>query len=147
VAQANREREIQDILAQRTFQRDNILQLQDAGLDLIKLTLECFNEKWPDVPQPAADPGQRQPRPVSQKAGLERRMARNQLNKLTSRLQDPQARTRVYELLELSREVIDCDDFEVANEQLHKMLGMFSKANEKILGPILRSTFPSPEGR
>jgi hypothetical protein len=145
--QAIWDREIQDNLARTAFQRDNILQLQDAGQVLIKLTLECFHEKWADDPQPIADPGQRQARPVSEKAGLERRMARIEINKLTSRLQDQQARTRVYELLNLSHQVIDCDDFEIAQAKLDNMLNMLSEANEKILGPILRSTFPVREGR
>jgi hypothetical protein len=147
LAQAKLEREIQDNLARTTFQRDNVLQLQDAGQDLIKLTLQCFKEKWPDDPRPIADPDQRQPQPVSEKAGLERRMARIQANKLTSRLQDQQARTTIYELLDLSYEVIECDDFEIAQTKLLKMQYSLSEANDKILGPILWNTFPSREGR
>jgi hypothetical protein len=61
-AQADREREIQDTLARTTFQRDIILQLQDAGQHLIELTVKCFNEKWPDDQRPVDD--------------LDRRMAR-----------------------------------------------------------------------
>ena len=76
LAQAKQEREIQENLARTTFQRDNVLQLQDAGQDLIKLTLQCFKEKWSDDPQLTADPGERQPQPVSEKAELERRMAK-----------------------------------------------------------------------
>ena len=107
MAQAKLEREIQDNLARTTFQRDNVLQLQDAGQDLIQFTLQCFNEKWPDNPRPTTDPDQRQPQPVSEKAELDRRMARVRVNKLTSRLQDQQACAGIYELLELSHEVID----------------------------------------
>ena len=145
--QAIWDREIQDNLARTTFQRDTILQLQDAGQVLIKLTLECFYEKWADDLGSNAGTGQRQPRPVSENAGLERRMARIEINKLTSRLQDQQARTHVYELLNLSHQVIECDDFEVAQAKLDNMLNMLSEANEEILGPILRGTFPGRESR
>ena len=141
LAQAKQEREIQENLARTTFQRDNVLQLQDAGQDLIKLTLQCFKEKWPDDPRPTADPGQRQPQPVSEKAELERRMARIQANKLTSRLQDQQARTHISELLDLSYEVIDRDDFEIAQAKLLEMQYRLRDANDEILGPILRNTF------
>ena len=68
-------------------------------------------------------------------------MARILVNKLTSRLQDQQARTQVYELLDLSYEVIDCDDFEIAQAKLLKMQYRLSEANDEILGPILRNTF------
>jgi hypothetical protein len=142
LGQAKLEREIQSNLAQAIFQRDNVLQLQDAGLDLIKLTLECYNEKWIDDRRPTADSGQRQPRLVSSKAELERRMARNRADKLISRLENQQDREELYKLLELSREVIGCDDFEIAEAKQREMLEGFSEANEKTLGPILRSTFP-----
>ena len=144
LAQAKLERDIQDNLVRTTFQRDNVLQLQDAGQELIQLTLQCFYEKWPDDPRPTADLGQRQPRPVSEKTELERRMSRIQVNKLTSRLPDPQARAHICELLDLSYEVIDCDDFEIAQRKLLKMQYGLADANDEILGPILWNTFGPP---
>jgi hypothetical protein len=148
LAQAKLEREIQDNLAWTTFQRDNVLQLQDAGQDLIQFTLQCFNEKWPDKPPPPpADPGKRHPQPVSEKVELDRIMARIRVNKLASRLQDQQGRTDINGLLELSHEVMDCDNFEIARTKLVEMRYKLRDANEEILGPILWNTFPSREGR
>jgi uncharacterized protein YbcI len=43
--------------------------------------------------------------------------------------------------LELSHEVIDCDDFKIAKAKLTEMLEQLNETNEKILGSALRETF------
>ena len=63
------------------------------------------------------------------------------MNKLTSRLQDQQARTHISELLDLSYEVIGCDDFKIAQAKLLEMQYRLRDTNDEILGPILRNTF------
>jgi hypothetical protein len=140
LSQAREEREIQQELARTTFRRENILQLQDAGQDLIKFTLQCFRERWPESP-PTADPDQRQPQDTSEEAELARSTARIQVNKLASRLENEQDRKKVYELLDLSREALDYDDYKIAHAKFFEMQYKLSEANETILGPILRKTF------
>jgi hypothetical protein len=141
LAQVRQERELQQKLVHATFQRDTILQLQDAGQDLIRFTIQCFKEKWPKDPQPTADPDQRRPQPVSEEAELARSTTRIQVDKLISRLEYEQDRMHVSMLMGLSREVMDSDDFEVAHTKLLEMQYRLSEANETILGPILRQSF------
>ena len=141
LSQAREERKVQEDLARRTFERDNVIQLQDAGRDLMELTIQCFREKWLDEPRPAADPDQRQPQDVKEETELARNTARIRVNTLVSRLEDEEDRRDVYKLLDLSHELLEYDDFKIAWVKRIEMQNRFSEANERILGRILRKTF------
>jgi hypothetical protein len=136
---AQQERDIQRRFDRIAFQRDTLLQLQDAGLDLIDTTTSCLLQKWPP-PQQEGVASTSQPRPhsVSSEANHARRKARLQIEKLLPRVENDELRQRVQELTDLSRQVIVLEHYELARKALDDMQARFAHANQNLLGPLFR---------
>jgi hypothetical protein len=78
-----RRQELERKLVRITFQRDTLLQLQDAGRDLIEITTTLVQEKWPEEDRKLRRINFAGPKPVSLEADRARRRARLEIEKLT----------------------------------------------------------------
>jgi hypothetical protein len=136
----NKRSQVQRDLEVKVFQRDNILQLQEAGLELLHYTNMCFEEKWTTTPWiGAVDLSlDRQAHPIQLETDGIRQRARLQVDKLVSRVGDDELRRAVYELVGLSREVLSKEHFQDAIEAIDHMQNRFEEVNRDKVGPALR---------
>jgi hypothetical protein len=131
----NTDREIETT----TFQRDTLLQLQDAGQDLLDSTFDCFIEKWNTIAEPPEADGLV---PLAQRVDTEtdhrRRSARLQVEKLLARVEDDELRELGHKLTRLTADLMKIDHYKDARPVLSELQEGFMEANQ-VLGAVLRS--------
>jgi hypothetical protein len=133
------ERAIERRLEITAFQRDTLLQLQDAGQDLLDSTFECFLEKWHGIDEATeAEVASSMVRPVAAETDSRRRSARLQTEKLLVRVEDDRLRELGQSLTQLSADIISMGDLKDARPALTELQEGFREANN-ILGKHLRS--------
>jgi hypothetical protein len=139
-----REKEREDRAVERrlettAFQRDTLLQLQDAGQDLLDSTFECFVERWNKIEEPAeAEVVPSMAHPVAAETDRRRRSARLQTEKLLVRVEDDRLRELGQRLTQLSADIISMGNYTDARPALTELQEGFREANS-ILGKHLRS--------
>lgn len=137
---ADEDRAIQRIAERAAFQLDTLLQLQEAGKDLLDATGGCFEEKWLHfMYPPAANSDGPKVQFVNAEAERARRKARLQVDILISRVEHDELRERAEKLTDLSGKVVRHEHYDNARQELEDMRAQFAKVNRHQLGPLLRS--------
>jgi hypothetical protein len=131
----NTDRRIETI----AFERDMLLQLQDAGQDLLDSTFDCFIEKWRTIEEsPEADGPIPSAHHVATETDHRRRISRLQTEKLLARVEDDELRELGQKLTRLTADLMKINHYEDARRVLSELQTGFMEAND-VLGAVLRS--------